>query len=263
MNRTLAATAAILVLAACSDAPTSPSTSRLLQETLDVANVAGDAVAEDVSLMRTQNGAFGAPTSDATRTGAWRNDCVFNVSTQRFACPDHSRNGMTISRSFQLLNAAGEPQSAHDPVTTASANFVTTIAGSLVRENFSATFSRQRNITVSGLEGNETTHILNGTGATSSTRSRHSDDGPERAYSMSATTSIVNVVVPFPHAPEAWPLSGSIIRQISVSRDGDGFQARTRSRTVTVTFNGTQFVPLVVGDRTLTLDLATGKIVRD
>jgi len=260
MNRTLA-TAGILVLAACSDS-TNPGDSGSLRETLDLATVAGDAVTEDVSLLRTQAGAFGGLTSDATRTGAWRNDCTFSANTGRFACPDHTRGGITLARSFALLDAQGQPQSAFNAVTTASANFVTTISGAVARENFSATFSRQRNITVSGLAGNESTHIINGTGATSNTGSRHSDDGPERSYSMTETTSIVNVVVPFPQASGVWPLSGSITRQISLSRNGEQGNPRARSHTATVTFNGTQFVPIVVGDRTLTLDLATGKVVR-
>jgi len=260
MNRTLA-TAGILVLAACSDA-TNPGDSASLRETLDLATVAGDAVAEDVSLLRTQAGAFGGITSEATRTGAWRNDCTFSANTGRFVCPDYTRSGISLARSFALLDAQGMPQSAFNATTTASANFVTTIAGAIARENFSATISRQRNITVSGLAGNESTHIVNGTGATSNTRSRHSDDGPERSYSMTETTGIVNVVVPFPHTSGAWPLSGSITRQISLSRDGEQGSPRARSRTATVTFNGTQLVPLVVGDRTLTLDLATGKVVR-
>ncbi|MGI9078034.1 MAG: hypothetical protein ACR2G6_12015 [Gemmatimonadaceae bacterium] len=261
MNRTLA-TAGILVLAACSDA-TNPGNSSPLLETLDVATVAGDAAAEYVSLMRTQAGAFGGLTSDATRTGAWRQDCTYSSITGRFACPDNTRGGITLSRSFALLDAQGQPQSAFDAITTASANFVTTISGVVVRENFSATFSRERNITVSGLAGNESTHVINGIGATSNTRSRHSDDGPERSYAMTETTSIVNVVVPFPHASGAWPISGTITRQISISRDGEQGGPRIRSRTAMVTFNGTQFVPIVVGDRSLTLDLATGKIVRN
>ena len=261
MNRTFA-TAGILVLAACSDA-TNPGDSSPLRETLDVATLAADAVAEDVSLMRTQAGAFGGVTSDATRTGAWRNDCTFSASTGRFACPDYTRSGITLARSFALLDAQGQAQSAFDAITTASANFVTTLSGAVARENFSATISRQRNITVSGLAGNESTHIINGTGATSNTSSRHSDDGPERSYSMTETTSIVNVVVPFPHASGAWPLSGSITRQISLTRDGEQGSPVARSRTATVTFNGTQLVPIVVGDRSLMLDLATGKIVRN
>ncbi|MBC7791630.1 MAG: hypothetical protein H7Z74_16915 [Anaerolineae bacterium] len=261
MKRILA-TGGILVLAACSDA-TNPGDSSPLRETLDVATVAADAVAEDVSLIRTQAGAFGGVTSDASRTGAWRNDCDFSVSTGRFVCPDHTRGGITLARSFALLDAQSQPQSAFDASTTASANFVTTISGAITRENFSATFSRQRNITVSGLAGNESTHIINGTGATSNTRSRHSDDGPERSYAMTETTNIVNVVVPFPHSSGAWPLSGSVTRQISVSRDGEQGSPRARSRSATVTFNGTQLVPIVVGDRSLMLDLATGKIVRN
>ena len=78
---------------------------------------------------------------------------------------------------------------------------------------------------------------------------------------MTSATTVSDVVLPFPYAPGAWPLSGTIVRQVSFSRDGRG-RGRSGSRTVTVTFNGTQFVPMTVNERSFTLDLATGRPVR-
>jgi hypothetical protein len=258
------ATAAVLAagVAACSDAPTASTTDLTTQESFDVATVVGDAVAEDVSLFRMQEGAFGVPTMDAFFTGEWKSNCTYNQATGWFVCPTHTHEGRTIARTFQLLDAAGNPQSAYDPVTTASANFVSTISGSVARDRFSATFSRERNITITGLAGSETQHTINGTGASSTARSQHTADGVTRSYSMTSTATITDVVVAFPRAQGSWPLSGSITRQVTFSRDAGTGQRRSGTRTATVTFNGTQFVPLVVGDRTFTLDLATGKVVR-
>lgn len=258
----LTALAAALVAAACSDrsAPTGADASP--QENFDVATFVGDAVAEDISLFRTQEGAFGVPSADAFFTGEWRNNCTYSAATGRFTCPVLTHEGRTIARSFQLLDAAGHPQAAYDPVTTASANFVSTITGSVARNDFSASFSRERNVTISGLAGNETQHTVNGSGTSSTARTRHTADGATRTYSMTASVTITNVVVPFPRTRGAWPLSGTITRQVSFTREASTGQQRSGTRIATVTFNGTQFVPLVVGGRTFTLDLATGKVQR-
>ncbi|MEJ7811119.1 MAG: hypothetical protein WKG32_11970 [Gemmatimonadaceae bacterium] len=261
MSRTrqplVAASALLLAIAACSNDSTAPSTSD--QESADVAAVVGDATAEDVSLLITHEGLFGQVSSDARRTGPWQGNCPYDAASTRFICPTNSREGLTVSRSYQLRDASGQPQSAYSATTTASANFVATLAASVARDNFTATYSRQRNITVSGLAGAETQHIINGSGSTSNSRSRHTDAGAARSYSMSSSMTIVDLVIPVPRAADSWPLSGAITHQVAASRDRAQGDPQSRTRTATVTFNGTQFVPLVVGDRTFTLDLATGK----
>jgi hypothetical protein len=50
---------------------------------------------------------------------------------------------------------------------------------------------------------------------------------------------------------------------VTFSRDRGPAQGRSGTRTVTVTFNGTQYVPMTVNDRAFTLDLATGRPLRD
>ncbi|HEU4564498.1 MAG TPA: hypothetical protein VFS05_07615 [Gemmatimonadaceae bacterium] len=252
--------AAIAAAAACGDSATSPTERDLTnQESLDVAAVAGDAIAEDVSMMNTQEGALGQPVVDAQWTGPWQS-CTFQPSSGRFACPDVTRGGITISRSYQLLDGAGQPQPAYDAATTASATFTSSMTGSVARQRFQATISRQRTITVSGLLGDESTHVINGTGATAATRSRHTEGGISRAYSMSSSLLISDVVVPVPRAAGEWPLSGTITRQVTFTREEARGTGRTGTRTVTVTFNGTQLVPMTVNDIHFTLDLATGTI---
>ncbi|MDQ3697739.1 MAG: hypothetical protein M3373_06910 [Gemmatimonadota bacterium] len=261
LTRAIGAAALMAALVACGDESTSPSDSDLeALESVDVAAVTADAFAEDVSLMNTQEGALGQPTVDAGRTGAWENNCTYNATTGRFDCPGISRNGLTIARSFQLLDANGQPQSAYDAITTASASFLTTVAGAVARNGFNATFSRQRNINVTGLAGQETTHTFNGSGSNASTQSQHIGGGISRSYSMTIATTITNVVIPVPRVEGSWPLSGTITRQVAFSRDGARGQGRSGSRTVTITFNGTQFVPMTVGEHTFTLDLATGEV---
>jgi hypothetical protein len=89
-------------------------------------------------------------------------------------------------------------------------------------------------------------------------RSRHTDAG-DRTYSMATVATLTDVVVPFPRSRGAWPVSGTITRTVTATRDGD---AAVHTRTTTTTFNGTRFATLTVGDRTFTVDLATGRVQR-
>lgn len=256
--------AAILIgaLAACGASSTEPNDADLqIQETVDVAMVAGDAIAEDVSLMNTQEHALGQPLVAATRTGPWGTaGCTFDSGTGRHSCAPMMQGAVTITRSVLFLDAAGQPQQAYDPVTTASANFVTTMSGSVNRPHFSATFARHRDITVSGLAGDETQHVVNGTGTASTAHTQHSGGGMARSYAMSHTTTFAGVVIPVPRTAEGWPLSGTITRVVSFELEGARGGGREGTRTVVVTFNGTRFVPMTVNGRAFTLDLLTGDI---
>lgn len=74
---------------------------------------------------------------------------------------------------------------------------------------------------------------------------------------MSSTSVITNVVHPVPRTDDAWPLSGTITRDVTINvvngPDGDV----TRSRTVVITFNGTNLATMTVGDETFEIDLST------
>ncbi|HSJ65033.1 MAG TPA: hypothetical protein VK922_14170 [Gemmatimonadaceae bacterium] len=263
LSRRLAMAGALMtVLAACGDTPTAPASDPAELANADVATVAGDQTFEDVAAMRHHQGLFGPLPGPLPRFGAWSDDCTFDGATESFVCPSRTHNGFTHTRSYRLFDEAGSPQSAYDPVTTASATFTSAMSGSATHDAFSATFTRQRTFTVSGLEGDETTHTWNGTGTATHSRTHHGDGSLTRSYAMTSSTTVTSVVLPFPQSPGSWPLSGTIVRQVSFTRDGAG-PGRAGTRTVTVTFNGTQFVPMMVNQRAFTLDLATGRPVRD
>ena len=88
-----------------------------------------------------------------------------------------------------------------------------------------------------------------------STGSRHTDNGPERSYDLECSLTVAGVVVPVPSGGDAWPLSGTITRQCTVTFVGGPRDGQTISRTAVVTFNGTQNVTLTVGGKTFDLDL--------
>lgn len=240
--------------AACGGDSTSPPDGDPIDA--DVAVVAGDAAYDDVSMMRTQLGAFDEPTHGIGRTGEWQG-CPFDGS--RFACPLVTRGGFTMTRSYAFMDATGVAQSAYHPLLTDSANFKSGMTGTATRDRWSATIDRQRDMTVSGLAGQETQHTINGVGTNSETRSQHTDGPTSRSYSMTSSVTFTNVVIPFPRTRGTWPVSGTITSVVTAVRTGPNGTV-TRSRTVTTTFNGDERAVLVVGDRRFSLNLATGRV---
>ena len=151
----------------------------------------------------------------------------------------------------------GVEQAARDPLSTASIHLVIQSTHEFSRESWSATGSRSRDLMITGLLGEETSRTVNGTGSGTVSRSRHTDDAGTRTYDMLSTSVIENVVHPVPRTDDAWPLSGTITRNVTVTIV-DGTDAPvTRNRTGVVTFNGTNLVTLTVDGEIFEIDLST------
>ena len=160
-------------------------------------------------------------------------------------------------RTATFFDAAGNEQEAHDPLTTASIHLVIESTHEFSRDSWTGTGTRSRDLWITGLEGEETSRTVNGTGSGTVTRSQHTDADGTRTYDMSSTSVMDNVVHPVPRTDDAWPLSGTITRNMTINvvngPDGDV----TRTRTVVITFNGTYLVTMTVGDETFEIDMST------
>jgi len=95
------------------------------------------------------------------------------------------------------------------------------------------------------------------------TRSRHREGQETRSYNVVYATTITNVVVPVPRTEDSWPTSGTIARNARLTVIGGPNEGRVIERLVTITFNGTQLVPITVNGTTYTFDLETRRIVRE
>lgn len=272
-TKTLLRAATALTVAAlftaCGDgasAPTDAGVSASVSNatTLDVATVAGDAATEDVETMKVNRGAFGLATIDFERFARWES-CPYDSTATRFVCAERTRGPFTASRSYAYMDSAGKAQRAYSATATASANFKWAVAGKITRDKWSGTMSRIRDITISGMLGANRTVTVNGTGTTEKQRTTFLRDsaGPNgltRDYSLESSLAIASVVTPAIHLPDAWPVSGTITRNYKVTRTDATNGTTTTTRNSVVTFNGTQFVDLVVNGKAFTLDLATGKV---
>ena len=257
------------LLTACGDSASStgPTVSAAVATgtTLDVAAVSADAAKEDVETFKVNRGAFGiAQATDFERFERW-SSCPYDATAKRFVCADKIRGPFTYTRSYAYADSTGAAQSAYSASLTAAANFKWSLSGTITRDKWSGTMSRDRDITLSGLLGANNTVTVNGTGSTEKMRTTFLRDsaGPNgltRTYNLEASLAIVNVVTPAIRIPDAWPASGTITRNYKVTRTDATAGTTVTTRNSVVTFNGTQFVDLVVNGTAFTLDLATGKV---
>ena len=220
----------MIALAACNDANGPSAEDLALSEA--VAVVAADAAIQDLQQMF-----FGLSAEPALGAS-------YDAAVPR-----------NVSRTVTFYDAGGIVMDAYNAETTASINIVIEMSGEVEKDGWTASVSRSRDLTVSGLEGAETSRTWNGTGSGTVTGSRHSDEHGDRTYEMSSSGVIDAVVRGLPRETNPWPLSGTITRIVTVTiTTADGVE--TRERTAVLTFNGTQFVILTVNGEEYEVDLA-------
>ena len=214
-----ALTLGILALAACSDTFGPDSYEDSL--TLDVAMIAADAALDELGDMGLLFGvgAFPAPSEAAART---------------------------VTHTATFFDVDGNEQGALDPLTTASIHLVIESTHEFSRDSWTATGTRSRDLLITGLEGEETSRTVNGTGSGTVTRSQHTDEDGVRTYDMSSTSVIESVVHPVPRTDDAWPLSGTITRNVTIDVTNGPEGDVTKTRTVVITFNGTYLATMTV-----------------
>lgn len=240
----LALLAGLSLAVACSDAA-APSAEEEAQITQDVLAYAADVTSDDLIMMTLlADGVLGSAPS---------------------AAPPFDGN-VSFSRTVTFYDEDDNIQDAYDALLTAKVNMVVTFEGSRTwtgdRGTLSVTVARQRDMTVSNLLGEETERIWDGEGNSDLSRVRQSDQFGERVYDFTASTSVAAVVIPVPRG-SGWPVSGTITRQVTVEVVSGLGDTMTRTRTVTVEFNDTQFVPITINDLTCTLDLANRSVSCD
>ncbi|HSG46716.1 MAG TPA: hypothetical protein VLA43_02760 [Longimicrobiales bacterium] len=227
-----ASLAALVALAACDDAGTDPAADDAALND-DVALLAADAVQEDLDVMN-------ATVPLGTMSAPIASDIM----------------DFTRSRVVTFYDADGVEQGAYDALTTASIHTLLTVSGDVTREGFEWSMDRTRDMTVTGLLGEETQRTWNGTGADEHSRARVLDADQTRTYDMSGTLLVEDVVRGVPRFENPWPLSGTITRSLTIEVVNGPNGDETITREVVVTFNGTRFVTLTVNGEEYEVDLA-------
>jgi hypothetical protein len=265
-------------VAACSGDTTSPIqiTDADVQQAAVIA--ASDATTEDVSILTSSDMSMsGGAVADVvgpaphmnlvaapnTASYDWtfnNSSCTYSATTGRFTCAPLTAFGLTLTRDFAFNDVNGTAQSAYDAAATASANFHVNVTGVHSAIAGQDTVNRDRSLTVSGLAGKETARTWNGTGTRADGGYRTGDDAT-RTYHVNDNVAVSNVVVNLPRSSNPWPASGTITRHVSgtgsVAKNGV-VKTFTVTKTVTITFNGTQHAVVTVDGVNYSLDLSTG-----
>lgn len=228
---------AALGAAACDDGGTEPSLIDEATLRADVALVAADGMFEDLSVMLDPGVLALAGTGpELVSTGGQGN--------------------YAFTKDVTFFGEDGSVQDGYDPLLTGSINVVWTFERSAEHTFWSAEITRNRNMTVTGLLGEETQRTWNGTADADVFRSRHPDDGTTRTYDMEMEAVHTDVVKGVPRAANPYPLSGTISRHVHVVvKMGDEIVGE-RDVTAVISFNGTQFATMTVDGDTFEIDLA-------
>ncbi len=216
---------------------------------LDAAILAADATIEEVTMWGESLGLGAAPAPARYDDG---------TALAAFGRPGGAGNWngeFSGTRSRTCYDAEGAEQEECDDLLTESVRFLRDIEGTVTRGPFTAEVSRERDMTVSGLLGEETERTWNGGGSSSTARSGVLDDGRERSHSIEGSFSYEDVVVPVPGSDPRWPLSGVITRSMTATRVlGD--ETVVREIDVVITFDGTQYASAIVNGEEVEIDLA-------
>lgn len=270
MLRTRLLVAGLFVAAAaCSSSDTNVGTAAdEATITADVASVAADGAAEDVDVFTGMDGGIGnisaamaggnSSTAYFFGPGGFRpglTGCTFAGGA--FTCPAVNKNGLAVTRTITLLDAAGATESAYDSLLTASIHVVADVSGDRTHGPWTGTVARHRDFTISGLAGTETSRTVNGTGSETVSSSRVTHNDSTRSYSLTGSSTVTNVVLPVRSSDggNGWPTSGTITRTFTVTVTSGPNTGKTTTRSVTITFNGTSSVTGSVGGTPFTIDL--------
>lgn len=279
----LSAVVLVFGLAACSaDAITDALQNSALtkQQQSDVAAAAASMTSEDLHEMSTTGGeATGmasitaAPASGLSLSiqrspimAAWSPPpgcSTQDPATGRFVCGTATNSsGLSLDRSFALLDANNTAQAQFDTATTASINLQSHLYGTMTGNHSTATVARWRNVTVVKSPAWDTKRTWSGTGVDTTT-AQYSDSTGTRSYDLKANTNVSNVVVWLPRTTYPYPMDGTVTHTFDgkVSIDGNVSASKALSYTATITFNGQHVVPVDVGTGQFCLDLDTGKLV--
>ena len=253
------ALAALLIgaaIAACGDDTTGPSADSNLNP--DVAVVAAASATEDLAAMQDTEIDEGNLQGGA----AFKlNGCIFNSANSRFDCPVKTHDGLVITRSFAFFNASSAPMTGFDEQLTASANLKSDAIGTVSRGSWTATIDWHRDFTVTGLLGTETSRTWNGSSDASVQGSHHTGNG-DRSYDMTMHSVVHDVVIPVGEDHNR-PSSGTLTQTVTVTYVGGKFDGQTVTRTVNITFDGSQEAKLKIGKNHFKLNLGSRLVVKD
>jgi hypothetical protein len=229
--------AAAIAAGACSDNPTGPGSN-----TLDLSALLAEMSPSSVSAATTFATSAVGPMMPVTSSSFDPTQCTYSQATGFFVCPTLTTNGLTITRMYRLIDAAGNSQSLLNGQTSAIETKMT-VKGTPTQPQSSTggpiTIDERSDMTLSGIR--TVKHTLNGVSTTTLTGSFDLNGTPVPiSTTMDQTTT--NLVLPNVTVGQKWPQSGTIAFDETVSPVSPAITH------VLMTFNGTSIVTVTITD---------------
>jgi hypothetical protein len=189
---------------------------------------------------------FGAPLgADLNASSVDPGKCQYSTASGFFECPTVTINGLTFTRSFRLIDDAGNSQSKPDTHTSAletkttvdgTTSITTPASVGRIPSSFNYTLHGKSDQILSGVR--TSAHTLNGSSIDNinGTMQLGTDEFPID-QTVNETTS--NLVLPNAKAGQRWPQSGTITIETVLGTD-----ASSGSSTMQMSFNGTSVVTI-------------------
>ena len=184
--------------------------------------------------------------------------CSFNAAALIYSCLK-SGEGKSVVKSYQFLDASGNPMEKFVKGATESIHYLVKTDGSESKDNYTSVSHSLRDVTVSGFLGPN--RVWNGFASSADTNS-YKEDLSTRKYTGLSVDTLKAVTFVDERAAHPFPLSGVAIRVVDyvVVSTGKQVETTTVHKRVVVTFNGTADVPISLGDYSCVLHLDTHKV---
>lgn len=250
-SRILSATLALIVAAGCDSNPTTPE----VNVDAMLTQMSGGGIATYSQAATSASSAGMGMTASPTLPTASASSCPYNATTKFFVCTPVTSNGITFSRSFQLLDASGVALSTPAPLALASIRSVVDVEGTVTPASGSqlmtTQITRHEDATLSGIQS--ASRVLNG-----SSTQRLSMTGSSFGFVSNDTSTTTNLQLPS-SPDQRYPLGGKIVTNRTVTTSG----ATTASfhQQEEITFDGTSVMTVKITQgtsiRTCKVNLAT------
>jgi hypothetical protein len=179
--------------------------------------------------------------------GDWHDsdNCAFSATTNRLECAA-TRRGLTVSRSYSFLDAAGAVQQAFAFGTTNTVNLKTSVSGTVIHhDDDTSAVTSASDFTVVGLASGSTQRTVNGTSAgTEATRGVKQDTA--FVATRSAGDTITGLVIPVQDGRRTFPTAGTIVRSMQATVTLAGQSPSTSARREVITYDGSTTAKVVI-----------------
>jgi len=173
--------------------------------------------------------------------------CAFSSTTNRVECSMTNRHGITVTRSFSFLDAAGAVQQSFNRTTTNTVNVTTSTSGTRLHhdDKDTTTVNASSDFTVAGLASGSTQRTVAGKSAgTESTKGIK--DSVAFTSLRTAGDTITGLVIPIQSDRPTFPTAGTIIRSMQAVVTLAGQTPSTSSRREVITYDGSATAQVVI-----------------